>query len=91
MVIPERFAPVLAELAPLAKRFREANARLYLVGGTVRDLLLDRATGSWTLISPPTRFPSKQRNLLQAGPMRCGPQANGLALFQCKKMGELTR
>lgn len=44
MVIPERFAPVLAELAPLAKRFREANARLYLVGGTVRDLLLDRAT-----------------------------------------------
>jgi poly(A) polymerase len=45
MVIPERFAPVLAELAPLAERFREANARLYLVGGTVRDLLLDRATG----------------------------------------------
>lgn len=44
MVIPERFAPVLAELAPLAKRFKEANARLYLVGGTVRDLLLDRAT-----------------------------------------------
>ena len=39
-VIPERFAPVLAELAPLAERFAAAGHRLYLVGGTVRDLLL---------------------------------------------------
>jgi poly(A) polymerase len=44
MVIPERFAPVLAELSPLAMRFRDANVRLYLVGGIVRDLLIDRAT-----------------------------------------------
>jgi poly(A) polymerase len=41
-VVPERFQPVLAELAPLAERFRAAGRRLYLVGGTVRDLLLDR-------------------------------------------------
>ncbi|BAN04585.1 putative tRNA nucleotidyltransferase [Ilumatobacter coccineus YM16-304] len=39
-VIPERFEPVLRELAPLAERFRAAGHRLYLVGGTVRDLLL---------------------------------------------------
>jgi poly(A) polymerase len=39
-VIPERFAPVLAELAPLAERFAGAGHRLYLVGGTVRDLML---------------------------------------------------
>ncbi len=38
-MIPERFAPVLAEMAPLAERFRAAGHRLYLVGGTVRDLL----------------------------------------------------
>jgi poly(A) polymerase len=38
-VIPERFQPVLAELAPLSDRFRAAGHRLYLVGGTVRDLL----------------------------------------------------
>ncbi|MDO9175453.1 MAG: hypothetical protein Q7V62_11670, partial [Actinomycetota bacterium] len=30
---------MLAELAPLSQRFREAGHRLYLVGGTVRDLL----------------------------------------------------
>lgn len=38
-MIPERFQPVLAELAPLSDRFRDAGFRLYLVGGTVRDLL----------------------------------------------------
>ncbi len=39
-MIPDRFAPVLAELAPLAERFAAAGFRLYLVGGTVRDLLV---------------------------------------------------
>jgi hypothetical protein len=43
-VIPPRFEPVLAELRPLGNMFREASFRLYVVGGTVRDLLLDRAT-----------------------------------------------
>jgi poly(A) polymerase len=40
-VIPERFRPVLAEIEPLTQRFADAGHRLYLVGGTVRDLLLD--------------------------------------------------
>ncbi|CAN5848187.1 CCA tRNA nucleotidyltransferase [soil metagenome] len=37
---PERFAPVLAELSSLVDRFAAAGHRLYLVGGTVRDLLV---------------------------------------------------
>lgn len=41
-MIPERFAPILAELTPLTARFAEAGKRLYLVGGTVRDLLVGR-------------------------------------------------
>jgi len=41
-MVPERFAPVIAELRPLAERFERAGKRLYLVGGTVRDLLLGR-------------------------------------------------
>jgi poly(A) polymerase len=40
-VVPERFEPVLRELSPLAERFHAAGYRLYLVGGTVRDLLVD--------------------------------------------------
>ena len=39
-MIPERFAPVLADVAPLAEAFDAAGHRLYLVGGVVRDLLL---------------------------------------------------
>ena len=40
-MVPDRFAPVLAELAPLAERFAGSGHRLYLVGGSVRDLLYD--------------------------------------------------
>ena len=40
-MVPDRFAPVLTELAPLAERFAANGHRLYLVGGTVRDLLVD--------------------------------------------------
>jgi poly(A) polymerase len=38
--VPDRFAPVLDELAPLAARFGAAGHCLYLVGGAVRDLLV---------------------------------------------------
>ncbi len=41
-MVPERLRPVLAEVAPLAQRFVAAGHRVYLVGGTVRDLLVDR-------------------------------------------------
>jgi poly(A) polymerase len=39
-VIPDRFRPVLDELSPLTERFAARGHRLYLVGGTVRDLLI---------------------------------------------------
>jgi poly(A) polymerase len=43
-VVPERFAPVLAEVAPLGELFRAQHKKLFLVGGSVRDLLIGRAT-----------------------------------------------
>jgi poly(A) polymerase len=39
-VIPDRFRVVLDALSPLTERFAAAGHRLYLVGGTVRDLLV---------------------------------------------------
>lgn len=48
-VVPDRFAPVLRELAPLTERFRAAGHRLYLVGGTVRDLLVDSGRADFDL------------------------------------------
>jgi len=41
-VVPDRIQPVLDEVRPLAQRFTAAGRRVYLVGGTVRDLLLGR-------------------------------------------------
>ena len=41
-MIPERFRPLLDETAWLAERFTAAGHQLYLVGGVVRDALLDR-------------------------------------------------
>jgi len=41
-VVPQRFAPVLNEISSLVEKFRAAGARLFLVGGTVRDLMLGR-------------------------------------------------
>jgi poly(A) polymerase len=55
-MIPDRFAPVLAELAPLAVRFAAAGHRLYLVGGAVRDLLPDHRR-------PPARRQEAARRL----------------------------
>ena len=41
-MVPERLQPVLDEVRPLAERFTARGFRTYLVGGTVRDLLLGR-------------------------------------------------
>ena len=48
-MVPERFDPVLAQLAPLAERFAASGHRLYLVGGTVRDLMADMARDDFDL------------------------------------------
>jgi len=43
-VVPERLQPLLAETAELVERFTAAGHRLYLVGGVVRDLIVNRLT-----------------------------------------------
>jgi poly(A) polymerase len=40
-MVPERLRPLLDEAAPLAERFTAGGWRLYLVGGSVRDAILD--------------------------------------------------
>lgn len=48
-MIPDRIQPLLAETSDLAARFERAGARLYLVGGVVRDALVGRLTGDYDL------------------------------------------
>ena len=40
-MIPARAQPLLEHVAPLADRFEQAGHRLYLVGGVVRDILVN--------------------------------------------------
>ncbi len=40
-MIPDRWRPIIDEAQPLAERFGDAGKQLYLVGGVVRDLLVD--------------------------------------------------
>ncbi len=44
--VPERFRPLVAATADLAERFRVADRRLYLVGGSVRDALVPELAGA---------------------------------------------
>ena len=43
-MIPPRFVPLIEETADLAAAFSSAGKRLYLVGGVVRDTILDTIT-----------------------------------------------
>ena len=43
--VPERFRPLVDATEPLAERFRRAGHRVYLVGGSVRDALVERPSG----------------------------------------------
>ncbi len=61
---PERFAPVLRELQPLSDRFAAAGHRLFLVGGTVRDLIVGDLGGDYDLDATTTARPDEIKRCL---------------------------
>ncbi|MHB1583243.1 MAG: CCA tRNA nucleotidyltransferase [Acidimicrobiales bacterium] len=50
--VPERFRPLVEATADLAERFEDAGHRLYLVGGSVRDALVESAAATTTASVP---------------------------------------
>src|SRR5688572_3299117 len=46
VTVPERLKPVIDATGELGERFAARSHRLYLVGGVVRDALLDRLKGT---------------------------------------------
>ena len=66
-VIPERFRPLLDETAWLAERFAAAGHALYLVGGVVRDALLDRLGPSPDIDLTTDARPPEIKRLVRSG------------------------
>lgn len=69
--MPERFVPVVERAQPLAKAFADADRRLYLVGGAVRDLLLGRDVlagdpDTWDLDFTTDARPDEIKRLVEA-------------------------
>jgi len=63
-VVPERVRPIIEECRPLAERFAAAGHRLFLVGGIVRDLLLDRDLGRPDLDFTTDAHPEETRRIV---------------------------
>jgi poly(A) polymerase len=63
-VIPDRFRPVLHEVQPLVDRFAAAGVPLFLVGGTVRDLLADAQRADYDIDATTPARPDQIKKLL---------------------------
>jgi poly(A) polymerase len=63
-VVPERLRPVLDVANELAVLFEAAGARLYLVGGVVRDAVLDRLSSHSDLDFTTDALPSQTESIL---------------------------
>ncbi|MGH9100411.1 MAG: hypothetical protein ACRDV8_09310, partial [Acidimicrobiales bacterium] len=57
--VPERFRPLVEATESLADRFRACGHRVYLVGGSVRDALVERGPArASTTTTDPTADPA---------------------------------
>ncbi|HEX5265215.1 MAG TPA: CCA tRNA nucleotidyltransferase [Acidimicrobiales bacterium] len=65
MVIPDRIAPLVSETAELAERFAAAGHRLYLVGGVVRDAIVDRLAPEHDLDLTTDAVPDRVEEILE--------------------------
>ncbi|MBW3536387.1 MAG: CCA tRNA nucleotidyltransferase [Actinobacteria bacterium] len=63
-VIPERLKPVIDATGELGERFAAKGHRLYLVGGVVRDALLDRLKGTNDLDLTTDATPDKTKAIV---------------------------
>jgi len=86
-VIPERFQPILRELAPLTELFRGGGFRLYLVGGTVRDLLAGELDEAVDFDATTDARPEDIKRLLTGWADAVWPQGEKFGTIAAKKRG----
>ncbi len=86
-MIPDRFRPVLDELSPLTERFAAAGHRLYLVGGTVRDLLIGDDRDDFDFDVTTSALPAEIKELLAGWADAIWTQGERFGTIGAKKDG----
>ena len=88
-MIPDRFRPVLDELSPLSERFAAAGHRLYLVGGTVRDLLISDDRDDYDFDATTTARPDEIKACLNGWADAIWTQGERFGTIGAKKDGRI--
>jgi poly(A) polymerase len=84
-VIPERLLPIIGEVEPLAARFSAAGHQIYLVGGIVRDLMLDRVSEGHDLDLTTDARPERTLELLDGWADACWTQGQAFGTIAARK------
>lgn len=84
-VIPERIEPVLDEVRPLAERLSAGGHRSYLVGGTVRDLLLGREAAAIDFDLTTTALPDEIEEVVRPWADAVWLQGKRFGTIGCRK------
>jgi poly(A) polymerase len=86
-VVPERLQPVLDEVRPLAERFGAAGKRIYLVGGSVRDLLLGRDASEIDFDLTTDALPDEIESIVSGWADAVWTQGKRFGTIGCRKQG----
>ncbi|MGZ4765061.1 MAG: CCA tRNA nucleotidyltransferase [Ilumatobacteraceae bacterium] len=86
-MIPDRFRPILDELSPLTERFAAGGHRLYLVGGTVRDLLIAHDGDDYDFDATTTARPGDIKACLEGWADAIWTQGERFGTIGAKKNG----
>ncbi|HEX2782730.1 MAG TPA: CCA tRNA nucleotidyltransferase [Ilumatobacteraceae bacterium] len=86
-MIPDRFRPVFDELSPLTERFAAGGHRLYLVGGTVRDLLIGDDNDDYDFDATTTARPAEIKACLEGWADAIWTQGERFGTIGAKKNG----
>ena len=88
-MIPDRFRPILDELAPLTERFAAGGHRLYLVGGTVRGLLIDHDRDGHDFDATTSARPAEIKACLEGWADAIWTQGERFGTIGAKKNGRI--
>ena len=83
-MVPERFAVLVSEAGDLAARFEEAGHALYLVGGIVRDAILDRVSPDHDLDFTTDARPDEIERIVGPGATAVWTQGKRFGTIGCR-------